>query len=39
MSVSTRSTDAMQVRLRVLWEIKVNDDIHGLDVNASRKQI
>jgi len=36
-SITTWSTDAMQVRLRVLWEVKVNDDIHSLDINASRK--
>jgi len=37
MSIATWSTDAMQVRLWMLWEVKVNDNIHSLDINTSRK--
>jgi len=37
MSISPWSTDAMQVRLWVLREVKVYDDIHCLDIDASRE--
>jgi len=39
MSVTSRSTDSMQVSLSMLREIKVNDHVHCLNVNASGEQI
>lgn len=39
MSVSSRATDSVQVRLGVLGEIKVDDDVDGLDIDTTREEI
>jgi hypothetical protein len=39
MSKSTRATDAVKVSFGVLWEIKVDDNIDGLDINTTGQQI
>ena len=39
MSVSSRSPDTMQVGFSVVREIKVDDNIHGLNIDATRAQI
>ena len=33
------SSDTMQVCLRVLREVKIDDNVYGLDVNAAREEI
>jgi hypothetical protein len=38
-SVSTRTTNPVQVCLGGLGEVKINDHINSLDVNSSGKQI
>lgn len=39
MSEPSRSTDTMEVRLRVLWEIKVDDDVHSLNVDTASEEV
>jgi hypothetical protein len=39
MSEASRSTNAVQIRLRVLGEVKVDDDVDRLNVDAAREQI
>jgi hypothetical protein len=39
MSKSSRATNSMEVGFAVLGKIKVNDDIHRLNVNTSSKEI
>jgi len=39
MAESSTSSDTMQVGLSVLREIKVDDNIHGLNINTSRKDV
>ena len=39
MSEASRSTNSVEVCLRILGEIKVDDDIDSLDVDTSGKQI
>ena len=39
MSKSARSADSVQVRLRVLWKVKIYNNIDGLDVDASGEQV
>ena len=29
----------MKVRLRILWKVEIDDDVDGLDINTSRKQV
>mmetsp|Transcript_1728 Transcript_1728/g.7123 ORF Transcript_1728/g.7123 Transcript_1728/m.7123 type:complete len:213 (-) Transcript_1728:1117-1755(-) len=36
---SPRAPDAVQVRLGVLGEVKVDDDVHALDVDAAGEQV
>jgi hypothetical protein len=38
-TVTTGSTDSMQVRLGVLGEIKVDNDVDRLDVDSAREEI
>ena len=33
------ATHTMKVGLSILGEVKVNDHVHGLDVNASSKEV
>ena len=39
MAEASRAADAMQVGLRALGEVKVDDHVHGLDVDSAREQI
>lgn len=39
MSETTRSSNAVKVRFRVFGKVKVDDDVHGLNINASREQV
>lgn len=39
MSESTRATDAVKVSFGVLWEIKVDNDVDGLNINTTGQQI
>ena len=39
MAKSTGSADSVEVGLGILGEIKVDDDVHRLNVNASREEI
>ena len=39
MAEPPRPADAVQVRLRVFGEVKVDDDVDGLDVDAPREQV
>lgn len=36
---SARTTDSVQVGLTVLRKVKIDDDIHRLNVNSSREQV
>lgn len=38
-AVPSRAADAVQVRLCVLGEVKVDDDVDGLDVDAARQEV
>ena len=35
MTKSSRSANTMQIRFRILWEIKIDDDVYRLDVNST----
>lgn len=39
MSKSARTTNAMEIRLRVLWKIKIDNDIHSLNVDTACEKI
>jgi hypothetical protein len=39
MSETPRSTNTMEVSLRVLGEVKVDDDVHGLDIDTTREEV
>lgn len=39
MSESARSADSVEISLGVSWEVKVNDHIHRLDINATSEQV
>lgn len=39
MSKTTRSTNAVQIRLSVLWEIEVDDNVDSLDIDTTSQQI
>lgn len=39
MSETARSTDPMQICLGVLWEVEVDDNVDGLDINTTGEQI
>ena len=39
MSKASRSSDAMEVGLCVLWEVEIDDNINGLDINAASEEI
>ncbi len=36
---TTRTTDSMQIGLRVLGEVEVNHDVHRLDVDTTGEQV
>ena len=36
---TTRTTDSMQIGLRILGEVEVNHDIHRLDVDTTGEQV
>ena len=39
MSVASRPTDSVQVGLSVFREVKVDDDVDGLDVDTASEEI
>ena len=39
MPEAPRAADAVEVRLRVLGEVEVDDDVDGLDVDAAREEV
>ena len=39
MTKSTRSTDSVKIRFWVSWEVKIDDHIDGLNIDASGAQI
>lgn len=39
MAEAPRAANSMKVRLCVLWEIKVDDDINGLDIDTASEKI
>ena len=39
MAEAARAADAVQVRLRRLGEVEVDDDVDGLDVDAAREEV
>lgn len=39
MSKTARSTNAMKICLSILWEVKVDYDIDGLDVDTTSEKI
>ena len=39
MAVATRSTNAVKIGLGVLGEVKVDDDVHRLDIDTTGEQI
>ncbi len=39
MTKTSGTTNSMEVRLRILWEVEINDDIYGLNVNATSKKV
>jgi len=39
MTKTTRPPNTVQVSLRHLWKVKVDDNIHSLDINSSREEI
>ena len=36
---AARSTNTMQIRLTIPGKIKIDDHIHGLNINATSKQV
>lgn len=38
-SEATGAADAVEVRLSVLGEVEVDDDVHRLDVDTAREQV
>lgn len=39
MTITAATTDTMEIRLRVLGEVKVDDNIDRLDIDTSREEI
>lgn len=39
MSETTGSSNTVKVCFGILGEVKIDDDIHGLDINAPREQV
>ena len=39
MAIPTRATDAMQVRLGVLWKVEIDHDVDSLDINSACQQV
>ena len=39
MSEPTGTTDTVKIRFRVLGEIKVDDDVHGLNINTTSEEV
>jgi hypothetical protein len=39
LSVSTASSDPVQVGARLIWEVEIDDNVHSLHINAPRNQI
>ena len=39
MSKAARAANTMEVGLRVLWEIKVDDNIYGLNIDTTCEEI
>lgn len=38
-TITARTTNSVQVRLGVLWEIKIDDDIYGRNIDTASEQI
>lgn len=39
MPETTGASNAVKVCFGIFWEVEIDDDIHGLDINASREQV
>jgi hypothetical protein len=39
MAKATRSTDAVEVRFSIFWEVKINHNVHGLNIDTAGKEI
>ncbi len=39
MTKPARTTNTMEICLRRFWEVKVDDDVHGLDVDTASKEV
>jgi len=39
MTKASSTTDAVEIGLRVLWEVKIDDNIHRLYINPPSKQV
>lgn len=39
MTKPPRTTNSVKIRLRILWEVKIDDNVYGLNVNSSCEQI